>query len=275
MAKSNTPARSAKIATEALETLFTGRQVPTFSSRYADFTLPEAYDVAERIRQARERRGETSIGRKIGFTNRAVWSDFGISGPIWGYLYDSTVRNLPETGEAFSLTGLAEPRIEPELVLHLSTAPQSTMNDHELTGCIDWMAHGFEIVHSIFPRWSFTAADAVAAFGVHGALLLGERHPLSEDGSRGAELRSDFSVELRREGAPVSRGKGRDVLGGPVQALRFLVEELERNPAMPPLRPGETITTGTLTQAMPVSPGETWTTALVGIKLDGLHLELR
>ena len=39
--------------------------------------------------------------------------------------------------------------------------------------CIEWVAHGFEIVQSIFPGWKFTGVDCLAAEGLHGALLLG------------------------------------------------------------------------------------------------------
>jgi 2-oxo-3-hexenedioate decarboxylase len=91
-------------------------------------------------------------------------------------MFDSTVHDLTTVGEVFALVDLPEPRIEPEIVLHLASTPRADMSEHELIGCVDWVAHGFEIVHSIFPGWTFAAADAVAAYGVHSALLLGDRH---------------------------------------------------------------------------------------------------
>jgi hypothetical protein len=36
-------------------------------------------------------------------------------------------------------------------VLHLASAPQADMNERELFGCVDWIAHGFEIVSSPLP----------------------------------------------------------------------------------------------------------------------------
>jgi 2-oxo-3-hexenedioate decarboxylase len=47
---------------------------------------------------------------------------------------------------------------------------------------------------------------------------------------------------------------------------------LARDPVNHPLAPGEIITTGTLTRAMPVRSGETWSTTLSGIALDGIKL---
>ena len=63
-----------------------------------------------------------------------------------------------------------------------------------------------------------------------------------------------------------------NVLGGPVSALRHLVGILGRDPANPPLAPGEMVTTGTLTRALPVSAGETWATELTGVGLDGISV---
>jgi 2-oxo-3-hexenedioate decarboxylase len=149
------------------------------------------------------------------------------------------------------------------------------MSEDELIACIDWVAHGFEIVHSVFPGWTFAAVDAVAAYGVHGALLLGDRHPISEQLTDWREALSGFSVELVRDDGLRRSGHARHVLGGPLRALGFLVEELARYPASKPLGAGEIVTTGTLTEAMPAIAGQTWNTQLVGIDIRGLRLRLQ
>jgi 2-keto-4-pentenoate hydratase len=58
------------IAAEAFSVLDTGRQIAPFSSRLPAFSLDDAYRVTAAVRRLRETRGETPIGRKIGFTNR-------------------------------------------------------------------------------------------------------------------------------------------------------------------------------------------------------------
>jgi 2-oxo-3-hexenedioate decarboxylase len=264
-----------QIAKEAFAVLGTGEQTATFSSRYPGFDLADAYDVAARVRDMRIARGENVIGRKIGFTNRAVWSGYGISGPIWNYMFDSTVGELAAVDGAFVLADLPEPRIEPEIAFRLATAPHAMMSDEEIVGCIDWVAHGFEIVHSIFPGWAFKAADAVAAYGVHSGLLIGEKHAISEDPERWTRDLLNFTIELVSDDGVRRDGHARNVLGGPVRALRSLVEELARYPNNEPLRAGEVVTTGTLTEAMPVAPGQTWSTHLDGIDVGGLRLRFR
>lgn len=266
-----TAAMDAKsIATEALSVLGQGRQILPFSSRDPAFSLDEAYKVTPLVRQMREGRGEKVLGRKIGFTNSTIWAQYNVNGPIWGYMYDSTVRNLNDLGGTASLAKLTDPRIEPEIAFGLSAAPDAAMNERELLSCVGWVALGYEVVQSIYPDWKFAAADTVAAFGLHGAMLIGERHRLSGDSEQWLRQLSNFDVELACNGDVVDRGHARNVLGGPLSALRHFVGVLEKDDMNPGLAPGEIVTTGTLTRAMPVKPGETWTTTVSGIPLGSI-----
>jgi 2-oxo-3-hexenedioate decarboxylase len=149
------------------------------------------------------------------------------------------------------------------------------MDEDALLGCIDWIAHGFEIVQSVYPGWKLTRAEAAAAFGLHGALILGSRHDITADRAAWGAMMSNFPVLLMRNGAVTAAGHARQVLGGPLAALRFLMAELARYPKAPPLEAGEIVTTGTLTDAQPLGPGEVWTTELDGIPIRGLRLAIR
>jgi 2-oxo-3-hexenedioate decarboxylase len=260
------------VAAEAFDLLDTSRQVAPFSSRIPRFDLDDAYRVTAAVRQMRETRGEIPLGRKIGFTNRTIWDEYQIGAPMWGYIYNRTVRDLADLGTTVSLAGLAEPRIEPEIIFGLAMAPEPGMDERALLGCIDWVAHGFELVQSIFPRWEFTLPDTVAAYCLHGMLLVGPRHSLVEHGGDWLGNLSTFGIDLKRDGTVIDQGRASNVLGGPLSALTHLVEVLTSDPVNPPLAAGEIVTTGTLTRAFPVAPGETWTTELSGIALDGIAI---
>jgi 2-oxo-3-hexenedioate decarboxylase len=84
----------------------------------------------------------------------------------------------------------------------------------------------------------------------------------------------DFEIELFRNGVAMDRGHGRSVLDGPLQALSHLARVLKDDGGHPPLAVGEIVTTGTLTRAFPVAPGEIWTTRLAGLDLPGAQLSL-
>jgi 2-oxo-3-hexenedioate decarboxylase len=268
----NAPIELQKIAAEAFAALGAGRQIPPFSASFSAFNLDHAYRVTSSIRQMRETRGERPVGRKIGFTNRTIWAEYNVHAPIWGYVYNRTAHHLAEIGDTFSLIGLAEPRIEPEIVFGLASPPAPDMDERALLGCIDWVAHGFEIVQSIFPGWKFSAPDTVAAFGLHGALLIGPYHSVAAQTENWNRTLSTFEINLQRDGRDVDHGSATNLLGGPLSALRHLVDTLAHDQINPPLAAGEIVTTGTLTRAFPVTAGQTWTTELTGVALDGISV---
>ncbi len=65
--------------------------------------LATAYRATASIRLLREQRGERVVGRKIGFTNRTIWDEYGVHAPIWGYVYDRTLHDLADLGHVFTL----------------------------------------------------------------------------------------------------------------------------------------------------------------------------
>jgi len=215
--------------------------------------LPAAYALQHAVSAARMRRGARRVGRKIGFTNTTIWPIYDVHAPIWGPVWDTTHHPGAAT---LALGPLPEPRIEPEIVLRLARAPQPGMDATALAGCIDAIAPGFEIVQSPYHGWRFQAPDTVAAFALHGALVTGGWTPATP-----ALLAAlpGLTATLSRDGAPLASGRGSDVLGGgPLAALAHLVGLLAADPAAPPLEPGEIVSTGTLTDALPVAPGQHW-----------------
>ena len=262
------------IAREALETLESGRQIEPFSLRRPSFTAREAYRVTAALRRLRQEDGAASIGRKIGFTNRGIWSEYGVYEPIWGDVYDTTASEIPADG-VIRVSHLPEPRIEPEIMFGLADDLRPGMNEREILAALAWVAHGFEIVHSIFPGWRFTVADCIADGGLHGALVVGPRRAIHADEREALfEALPSFAIALHRNGEEADIGKGANVLDGPLSALKHLVEVLGSDDLNPPLRAGELVTTGTLTRAFPVTAGEKWSTTLSGIDLPGLAITI-
>jgi 2-keto-4-pentenoate hydratase len=259
------------IADEAFAALGNTRQISPFSSRPAGLAVDDAYRVTPLVRQMYEASGAKATGRKIGFTNRTIWAQYGVYAPIWGYVFDRSAHELAAV-EAVPLAPFSEPRIEPEIVFGLAEAPTAQMDETALLSCIAWVALGFEIVQSIYPGWKFSAADIVAANGAHGALLIGPRHPVAPRRAEWQRTLSAFEIDLDSGGRRVDRGHAENVLGGPLSALRHLVGLLANDPVNPPLAAGEIVSTGTLTKAMPVVPGETWTATPTGIALDAIQL---
>ena len=81
-----------------------------------------------------------------------------------------------------------------------------------------------------------------------------------------------FSIALAKDGSVAAHGTGANVLDGPLPAALHLMRVLREQNIFESVRAGEIVTTGTLTPALPVCSGETWSTRLSGIELPGLAL---
>ena len=219
----------------------------------------QAQRIARDVTQMRIERGEKPMGYKIGFTNRNIWLLYGVSRPIWSPIYDTTMTQLSGEAAQIGLGRFVEPRLEPEIVIGLKATPKDD-SVAEIARAIAWVAHGFEIVQSHFPAWKFTAAEAHACQGLHGALLIGPRTDITTAASDLAETLSAarLALCLEENGALslVEQGVGSNVLDGPLQALSFLVKGLALEGKA--LQAGEIITTGTLTDAKVMTPGQRW-----------------
>lgn len=245
--------------------------VPLPTSTAPGFSLADAFAVGEQLRQRRAARGERMLGYKIGFTNRGIWARYGVHTPIWGPVWDTTTTLLDGNAHTTSLASLSQPRLEPEIAFGFARTPRAGMTQAELAGCLEWVAHSFEIVHTHFDGWRFQAPDCVADFALHGRLFVGPRVPVSRFADLGAEIAA-LEVSLHEGLRHVETGRADIVLDGPLNALRLWVDAMTAHTPHWPIRPGDVVTTGTITDAWPLAPGQHWHTALSDPRLSGLHL---
>jgi len=266
------PTRTEEIARELLAALDGGDTVASVVERNPGFGWDEGYRVAAEITRMRRARGERTVGRKIGFTNRNIWAEYGATAPIWAHVYDRTLVRAEGDGATVSLLGSARPRLEPEIAFRLARPLEAGVTDpSRILERVEWIAASFEIIDCHFAGWRFHSADSVADFALHWRLVVGTPHVVraGEIADLAVQLR-DCRVSLRRGDALVDRGVGANALGHPAAALAHLADVLARQPQLAPLDAGEVITTGTLTAAMPIAPGETWSSEYAGLPVAGL-----
>ena len=219
--------------------------------RKKDGTVYEYWTLVESVRTARgpRQRVVATLGKLPGLDRdeQAGWDEIA-----------RLLDGVPRTAGTRDL-------FEPE-------APRAGMSLAELQGCLDWVAHGFEIVHTHFEGWRFTAADCVADFALHGRLRVGPRVPV-QDWKTLAEDMAALRVELLCDGKVMDRGQGAVVLDGPLNALRLWVDAMAEFTPDWPIRPGDVVTTGTITDAWPLLPGQRWQTRLSDARLYALTLK--
>jgi 2-keto-4-pentenoate hydratase len=247
--------------------------VGSFAARYPEFDLDAAYQVAAELMQARRRRGSRPIGRKIGFTNRTIWALYGVDAPMWAHVYDDTVSHARDGKARVSLAGTVSPRMEPEILFKLRAPVPVSCNDPErILRSAEWYAHSVEVVHSHFD-WKFKLADAAADWACHARLVIGEPQAIREqDIPALARSLPALKAALFKGGVKQIEGIGANVLGSPAYALGFLADLLSEQAFMEPLAAGEVISTGTITDALPVKAGETWSTEITGLPAQNLTI---
>ncbi len=262
-------------ARQLLDAYDRGMVISSPSGRVAQFDWPAAYEVAAEMVEIRRARGEQPVGRKIGFTNRNIWPQYGATSPIWAHVYDSTVIYAKNNRATVSLRGSVAPRIEPEIAFKLSAPVAAGCKDPaQILQGVEWLAPSFEIVDCHFLSWKFKSADSAADQSFHWRLLIGNPYVINlADRARLAAQIRDCSVALSCNGDIRDRGVGSNALGHPALALAFLADILATQPRFAPLAAGEVITTGTLTAALPIEPGETWTSEISGLPVAPLTVQ--
>ena len=259
------------LATKIVQAQDNRTELKTLASSGQQLSMREAYQVSWLVHEARLKSGWRPIGRKIGFTNPDLWLMFGVTHPVWSYVYDQTVEAIgPDT--RYALSNLVQPRIEPEIVLCLHTAPPIGASENDVLDCIEWFAHGIEMVQCHYPDWKFTSNDAVCDSSFHARLLIGPKQWVRHDRAAVGSMLKDFAVGLYRNDDLIELGHGKNVLGSPVLAILGLVEAIQHDGAQYPILSGEIITTGSLTKAYPVNVGERWRTEFKQNQFAGLTI---
>jgi len=263
----------ARRARELLAARDGARGLETVTGSDPGFTVEDGYAVADEARRLRIARGERPLGYKIGFTNRGIWARYGVFGPVWGPVWDSTVERVDNGEASVSLTPFCAPRLEPEIMFGIARTPAVGAGLPELFDCIEWVAHGYEIVDTHFAGWRFAAADTVADFALHGRLFVGPRVPAARfDRQRVAAELAAIRVVLACDGHDVEEGVADIVLDGPLHALRLWVDAMAVQPQRWPIVAGDIVTTGTITDAAPLTPGQRWQTRLSDPRFAGMTL---
>ena len=265
----------AAIATRLIKAYDSATQIAQITDTDPTFDVAAGYEVLREIENRRRiAQGWQMVGRKIGFTNTTIWSRYGVYQPMWAHVWTHSTHHAKDGKAKLGLKAFVQPRIEPEVVFRLKSELPSTSDPLEILRHVEWIAPGFEIVQSHFPDWKFTAADCTAAFGLHGALIVGTPVAITDRNRNAlAAALPTFQLTLRKARVVIDRGVGANVLGSPTLALAHLVRVLSTQPQFPSLAPGEIVTTGTITDAWPVAPGETWASDYGTLGIGGVTVE--
>jgi 2-oxo-3-hexenedioate decarboxylase len=268
------------LARELLSAQKTGAMVGDLPSARPGFGLNTAYEVEALLKQFRETGGHRAVGRKVGYANKAMWRALKLETLVWAHMYDDTVHYSDSNSSTLSLAHSRSLKIEPEIVFGLKQPiiadGAEALDASTALAFADWLAIGFEIIDCPFPEWQFQPSDFVASFGLHAALVIGERMPVGPD--RIAALVDElprFKVRVSKNRAFVEEGSGRNCLRSPALCLAELIAAIGRRFPAEPLSAGEIVSSGTLTAGHPTDRGDQWTVEVEGLSLSPPPLTLR
>jgi 2-oxo-3-hexenedioate decarboxylase len=230
--------------------------------------VADGYAVERELTRRRRAAGQSTVGRKVGYANKAMWRALKLDTLVWAQMYDDTVHYSTHGLATLALDRMLAPKVEPEIVFKLKAPLAGGEVEPAVLAAVEWIALGFEIIDCVFPDWKFQPADFVAAYGLHAALVVGE--PRAVDAAAIPALVDElprFKVRLFRNGELVEEGSGRNSLRSPASCLAELAVAIARQPDAEPLAAGELISSGTLTTSQPIAAAETWRAEVEGIDL--------
>jgi 2-oxo-3-hexenedioate decarboxylase len=264
------------IARELIDAYRHRRILPVpLSVRDPSFDLSAAYAVEAELVRSRLAEGHSTVGRKVGYANKALWRALKLETLVWAHMYDDTVTYADGAAASLAIGRMCAPKIEPEIVFKLRTPLDGASGPAEVLRHVEWIALGFEIIDCVFADWKFQPADFVAAFGLHAALVVGE--PRAVDAATIPELAEQlarFTLKLSRNGDVVADGSGKNSLRSPALCLAELSAATSRQTPAEPLAAGELVSSGTLTESQPIAAGETWSAIVEGIDMPSVTVHI-
>jgi 2-oxo-3-hexenedioate decarboxylase len=244
------------------------------SAREGGLDLASAYAVEHELMHLRQAEGHRTVGRKVGFANKAMWRVLKLDTLVWAHMYDNTVRHAANNEATVSIGNMIAPKIEPEIVFRVKAPLDGAIDAGPVLHCVESIALGFEIIDCVYPDWKFTPIDFVAAFGLHAGLIVGAPKAVQADDIPPLiDQLASFTVTLQKNGQTVAQGSGKNSLKSPALCLGELGAAIVRQGGAP-LAPGEYVSSGTLTEAQLLTPGETYTAIVEGIDLPALTVRI-
>ncbi len=200
------------------------------------FTLGDAYAVQDEVATLRAAEGEPVAGYKVGCTGPGTREQFGMDGPIRGFLYGS---ELHPSGAEFSYASYSNLAVEGEMAVRLG-------EDAEIARIFPVI----ELHNYVFRSRTPNLQELIANNGLHAGVVF----PAAE----GAQWRGDEPLagvlRVTINGEVVEEGPVAGVPGGPAGSVEWLGRHLPEYGLN--LRPGQLILTGTPLSLIPVRPGD-------------------
>ena len=200
-------------------------------------TLEDAYTVQAEVARLRVAQGESVAGYKVGATGPGTRRQFGMDGPVRGFLYEA---ELYPSGAPLSHASYANLAVEGELAVRLG-------DEAEISRVFPVIELHNYVLRSETPNLQ----ELVANSGLHAGVVL----PDADGTGWSGEEPLDGVLRIEINGRTVEEGSMSGVPGGPAGSVGWLRRHLEAHGLA--LRPRQLVLTGTPLGLYPVRPNDT------------------
>ncbi|MDQ0159706.1 2-keto-4-pentenoate hydratase [Alkalibacillus salilacus] len=207
-------------------------------------SLEQAYQLQRQVVEEEDKLGNPLAGYKISLTSGETQDLFGANEPLYGALLQDSIANNVVEINAFN-----EPLIEVELMFLIDR--QIDPDDDETTILEKTrIAPGIEIPDSRYEDWfpKLALNQIVMDRAVAGKVVVGE----AQEGLTKAEL-NDLTVHVSLDQQLLVTGNSNDVMGNPLNAVKWLIDALARNNQR--LEAGMVVSSGTFMLPKPLEKG--------------------
>lgn len=207
-----------------------------FGEEHPPLHLSDAYRLQREVSRLRQEAGDGIVGCKVGCIGAGVVEQFGMAGPIRGYLHASEMQR---SGATLRYDAYANLAIEGEMAVTIGP-----------DGSIASAFPVIELHHFVFRGARKTLAELVANNGLNaGAVLpaLDRRPPLDQWAAARA-------LTVTINGITIASGGLWSMPGGADAVIAWLAADLNRSGER--LAPGDLVLTGTPLGLHPVRPGD-------------------
>lgn len=237
-----TKATLSKLAARIDDATRHGRAVRQLTESHR-LTIADGYEIQRLAVARRLKRGETTIGTKLGFTSRAKMQQMGLDQIICGRF---TSGMQVEDGGKFALAGRVHPRAEPEIAFLMKKELSGPVTLPAAMAAVEAVACAIEIIDSRYEDFKFTLPDVIADnCSCCGLVVGGWRSPDVDFGNLG--------MVLQFNGRPVGIGSSAAIMGHPARALVAIAQLLGEQGRS--VASGSIVLAGSPMAAQPLGPG--------------------
>ena len=188
--------------------------------------------------------GSAAEGFKLGFTSAAMREQMNVAEANFGILLPGS-----QVSSQVAFSNFIHPRVEPEIAVVTQTELSGNVSLEEVAAATSHLCASIEIVDSRFQNYRFKSEDNVADNSSAAAYSLGKKVSFA-DINKPEQLR----CRLLKNGKLIAEGVGSDAMGGPLQAVQWLVNKLAEFGQKLPT--GSIVMTGGLSRAELAQPGD-------------------